>query len=138
MRLLTYTLWRLLILAVAAGVLYLLGLRSWLLAIAAIAVAAAGSYLFLKAPRDAAAEELAARSQRRSEPAHDGADELAEDAALDEPAGGPSEQEAEAEQDAVAELEQPGVPQDDDEVAAGGPAADAPHEHEGPGNGRQG
>lgn len=59
MRLLVYSLLRVLMLAAALGLGYLLGLRSWLLVLVAVVIATAASYLFLRGPRDAAVGELA-------------------------------------------------------------------------------
>ena len=69
MRLLRYSLLRLLILAACAGVLHLAGLRSWLLAIVALVVAALVSYLALPKARLGAARALAEHdpARRRAE-----------------------------------------------------------------------
>jgi cell division protein FtsW (lipid II flippase) len=63
--LLTYTLLRLALFGAALGLLYLAGLRGWLLPIVAVVVALAVSYLTLRKPRDAATRWMAARSDRR-------------------------------------------------------------------------
>lgn len=65
MRILTYSLWRLLLLAAVAGVLYLVGLRSWLLGVTAVVVAALVAYLLLPGPRAAAAGQLASHDALR-------------------------------------------------------------------------
>lgn len=59
MRLLRYTLFRVVIVLAAAGLLYLVGLRSWLLWVAALVVGAMVSFLVLKDERLAAAQVLA-------------------------------------------------------------------------------
>jgi antibiotic biosynthesis monooxygenase (ABM) superfamily enzyme len=60
-----YTLLRLLLFAAALGVGYLVGLRSWLLVLAAVVVAFAVAYLVLPKQKDAAARWLAERAERR-------------------------------------------------------------------------
>lgn len=79
----TFSLLRLGLLAVSLGVLWLVGLRSWLLVVVATVVALALSYLFLARQRDAAARYLAERSERRRAERAEravGPDEAAEDA----------------------------------------------------------
>jgi hypothetical protein len=115
-QLLVYTALRLAFLAAALGLGWLLGLRSWLLVLVAAVVAALASYVFLARPRDAAAAELARRAEARRRAGPE-ADAALEDAA-DELAR--SERERHPEQDAVRELEEAGVPEDEDEVAPGG------------------
>lgn len=72
MRLFRYTLLRLAVLAAVVGVLYLLGMRSWLLALASVVIAALVSYLVLPRARLDAAGHLAehdplrARTHRRA------------------------------------------------------------------------
>jgi hypothetical protein len=61
-----YTLLRLALFGAAFGLLYLAGLRGWLLPIVAVVVALAVSYLALGKPRDAAARWMAARAERRA------------------------------------------------------------------------
>jgi cell division protein FtsW (lipid II flippase) len=63
---LTYTLLRLALFGAALGLLYLAGLRGWLLPIVAVVVALAVSYLTLRKPRDAATRWMAARADRRA------------------------------------------------------------------------
>ncbi len=138
MRLLVYTVLRLLIVLAAAGLLYWVGMRSWVLWITALVVGALVSFLVLGKQRDAAVQVLAERDPaRRPRPRFSPtveADAAYEDAIVDagtspphhpaadrapaEPGG--SERETEPEQHAVTELEQPGVPQDHDEVAPDG------------------
>lgn len=144
MRLLVYSLLRVLLVLASAGVLYLLGMRSWLLWLAAVVVGALLSYLLLRTQGRAAAEVIAQMSPLREERPKfsEGveADAAYEDGLVDEaehggaPAGpaprdaadaapapeerGTLEREPEAEENAVGQLEQPGVPQDHDEVAA--------------------
>jgi hypothetical protein len=64
--LLTYTLLRLALFGAALGLLYLVGLRGWLLPTVAVVVALALSYLTLTKPRDAAARWIAQRTERRT------------------------------------------------------------------------
>jgi hypothetical protein len=83
-----YTLLRLALFGAAFGLLYLAGLRGWLLPIVAVVVALAVSYLTLGKPRDAATQWMAARAERRAAeravaPKVD-ADAAHEDAQLDE------------------------------------------------------
>jgi hypothetical protein len=61
-----YTLLRLALFGAAFGLLYLAGLRGWLLPIVAVVVALAVSYLTLGKPRDAATQWMAARTERRT------------------------------------------------------------------------
>lgn len=136
MRLLVYTLLRLLLVLAAAGVLYLLGMRSWLLWVTAVVIGALLSYLVLRPQGRAAAEVIAELSPLREERprfSDNAAEDAAyEDALLDDAVGhggGPGgtattssglEREPDAEEHAVAELEEPGVAQHHDEVAPGG------------------
>jgi hypothetical protein len=164
-RLLVYSLLRVLLVLVSAGVLYLLGMRSWLLWLAAVIIGALLSYLLLRTQGRAAAEVISQLSPLREERPKFSeqveADAAYEDGLVDEaehgaapattapgepgdsaapaapgdPAGVPPaaerstlerEPEAEAEEDAVGQLEQPGVPEHHDEVAARGTAEDHP------------
>ena len=61
-----YTLLRLALFGAALGLLYLVGLRGWLLPIVAVVVALAVSYLTLSRPRDAATRWMAGRAERRA------------------------------------------------------------------------
>ncbi len=61
-----YTLLRLALFGAAFGLLYLVGLRGWLLPIVAVVVALAVSYLTLNRPRDAATRWMAGRAERRA------------------------------------------------------------------------
>ena len=65
MRLAVYSLLRLGLFAVCLGVLYLVGLRYWLLVVLAAVVAWGLSYVLLGRWRDAAASQLAEASERR-------------------------------------------------------------------------
>lgn len=65
MRLIVYTLLRLLLVLAAGGLLYLAGLRSWALWAAAIVVGALVSYVVLGRQRAAAAAVLAAHDPTR-------------------------------------------------------------------------
>lgn len=62
----TYTLLRLALFGATLGLLYLVGLRGWLLPTVAVVVALALSYLTLTKPRDAAAQWIAGRTERRA------------------------------------------------------------------------
>ncbi len=144
MRLLVYSLLRVVLVLASAGVLYLFGMRSWLLWVVAVVVGALLSYLLLRPQGRAAAEVIAQLSPLReerptfSESAQ--ADAAYEDALVDaaerpEPADGAApapegsstlEREPDAEEDAVPQLEQPGVAQDHDEVAPDRPAEHHP------------
>jgi hypothetical protein len=64
--LLIYTLLRLALFGAALGLLYLVGLRGWLLPLVAVVVALALSYLTLTKPRDAATRWIASRSDRHA------------------------------------------------------------------------
>lgn len=90
MPLLTYTLLRLALFGGALGLLYLAGLRGWLLPIVAVVVALTVSYLTLRTPRDAATRWMAERADRRAErtaaPRVD-ADAAHEDAQVDQELG---------------------------------------------------
>lgn len=79
----TYTALRLGLLAAAAVVLYLLGMRGWLLVLVAALVGWGLSYLLLARQRDAAARSLAARDARRRAARGTDEDTLAEDAEAD-------------------------------------------------------
>ncbi|MDD9207773.1 DUF4229 domain-containing protein [Georgenia sp. 10Sc9-8] len=92
MRILLYSLLRVALVLGAVGVLYALGMRSWLLWLAALVVAALLSYVLFARQRDAAAAQLAAGVERRRErprgrtvPDEDAA---YEDAAVDEARAG--------------------------------------------------
>ena len=67
MRLLVYTLFRLALVLAAAGLLYLLGLRSWVLWVAAVVVGALVSFLVLGRQREEAAKVLAQYDPLREE-----------------------------------------------------------------------
>jgi hypothetical protein len=84
----TYTVLRLALFAAALGLAYVVGVRGWLLAVVALIVSFAVSYLALPKQKDAAAAWLAARSERRA--ARRGGDKesldsrIAEDAAAED------------------------------------------------------
>ena len=86
MPLVTYSLWRLGILAATLGVLWLVGVRYWLPLMGfGVLIAAALAYLMLAKQREATTEYLAARAAVR---ARAGVDEEVEDeasASADEP-----------------------------------------------------
>lgn len=65
MPLLTYTLLRVALVAGAGAVLYLLGVRTWLLVVLAVVIGAGLSYVLLANPRHAAAADLERRSGGR-------------------------------------------------------------------------
>ncbi len=83
MRLVKYSLLRLLLLAAALGLGYLLGLRGWLLAVLATVIAALASYALLAGSRDAAAAQLAEGASRRRPRSSVDDDAVHEDAAVD-------------------------------------------------------
>jgi hypothetical protein len=135
---LAYTALRILVLAAALGLGYVLGLRSWLLVLVAVVMAAAASYIFLQGPRDAAASQLASgvdRSRRRQPVDVDAEHEDAlDDAARPASAAAPdrgSEREGEPQEDSVRELHEPGVAQDGDEVTPPRAAEHPPGEQRG-------
>jgi len=66
-RLAVYSLLRLGLFAVCLGVLYLVGMRSWLLVVLAALIAWGLSYVLLNRWRDAAASQLAEAAERRKE-----------------------------------------------------------------------
>lgn len=65
MPLFIYSLLRLALFGGAIGLLYLAGMRGWLLPVVAVVVAMTVSYLTLRRPRDAATQWMAARADRR-------------------------------------------------------------------------
>ena len=125
MNLVLYSVLRILVFLAALGLGYVLGLRSWLLVLVAVVLAAAASYVFLRGPRDAAVTELASGAERRRDrPAVD-ADAEHEDAADEAErrradARAASGREGDPEDKAVDQLEEPRVAQDEHEVAPGG------------------
>ncbi|QDC25966.1 DUF4229 domain-containing protein [Georgenia yuyongxinii] len=151
MRLLVYTVLRLLLVLAAAGVLYLIGMRSWLLWVTAVVVGALLSYLVLRPQGRAAAEVIAELSPLREDrPTFSAAaedDAAYEDALVDDAgsagagpatttsaaaAGNMLESQADPEQHAVAELEEPGVAQDHDQVPPGRTGEHDPRDAERP------
>lgn len=68
MPILTYTLARLGLFALALGVLYLIGLRGWLLVLVALVVAALASYIALPKLRNDAAGKVRDLSSREKKP----------------------------------------------------------------------
>jgi hypothetical protein len=141
MALLIYSVLRIVLVVGAGAVLYLLGLRSWLLVLGAVLLGAGLSYVLLEAPRRRAAESMAARradgdrfSRALAEEAADedaeadsisGADlaERARSGGAEQRSGG-AEQEGAPEQEPEGELEEAGVLEHDDQVAPGGAAED--------------
>lgn len=81
-----YSVLRVLLFAVAAVVLYLVGMRGWLLVLVAAVVALAVSYLALQKPREAAAVWLAERSARRARTGERFSRSVEDDAALEDAA----------------------------------------------------
>ncbi len=137
MRLFLYSVLRLVLLAFFVGLGYVLGLRGLLLAVVAVVLAAAASYLVLSGPRNAAVDELAAGVARRRTGRTGDADAEAEDAADDaarqarSDAAEPDDAlqgERDAQDQTVGQLEQPGVPQDADELPPGRGAEHGPGE----------
>ncbi len=63
----TYSALRIVILGALLGILYGVGMRGWLLPLAAILLAFLVSYLTLRGPREAAARYLADRAAARAE-----------------------------------------------------------------------
>ena len=111
-----YSSLRLALIAAAAVVLYLAGMRGWLLAVVAVVVALCLSYLFLNGPRTRAAQDIAARRARRRALAEagiavHGADEDSEDGEL---AGSVTAPDARFAPDAVADDAEPDDEPDDD------------------------
>jgi hypothetical protein len=92
-----YAVGRLAVLAAALGVLYLVGLRSFYLVLAALALSLPISYFVLRGPRDAMASRFEQHLRQRREENHQlrealAGDEPAEEAlAEDEPAGDDSD-----------------------------------------------
>ncbi|GAB2614235.1 DUF4229 domain-containing protein [Pseudactinotalea suaedae] len=97
MPLLIYTLLRVLLVVVAGGALYLLGMRGLLLVVVAVVVGALLSFLLLKGPRDRAAQTLQGFAEREPAPTRPDADSVAEDEDLDR---GSAEPEDESQRDA--------------------------------------
>ncbi len=62
-----YSLGRAAIFLAAAGVLAIVGFRSWLLVLAALVVSLPVSYFVLRGPREAFAEQLGRRARERRE-----------------------------------------------------------------------
>lgn len=88
MPLVVYSLLRLLLFGVALGVLWVAGVRGWLLVLLAAVVSLMLSYLTLRGPRDAASRYLVERSERRARSKdrftrHIEDDAAVEDAAVD-------------------------------------------------------
>jgi membrane protein implicated in regulation of membrane protease activity len=75
MALLKYTLLRLALLAVTAGVLYLIGLRDWVLLFAAFLVSGIISIFVLNRARNEVSTSIASRQQRINERMNSGEDE---------------------------------------------------------------
>ncbi len=150
MALLIYSVLRIVLVVGAGAVLYLLGLRSWLLVLGAVLLGAGLSYVLLEVPRRRAAESMAARRADGDRFSKALAEEAAdEDAEADSIAGAdlakqprsagaertpsagaeraPSagaEQEGTPEDQPERELEEAGVLEHDDQVTPGGTAED--------------
>jgi len=60
-----YSLYRVALIVVAAVVLYLVGMRGWLLGVVAVVVALCASYLLLNGPRTRASADIARRREHR-------------------------------------------------------------------------
>lgn len=92
MRILLYSLLRVAMVLAAVGVLYALGMRSWLLWLTGLVVAALLSYVMFAGQRDAAAAQLAAGVERRRDRPRGSTvpdeDAAFEDAAVDEARAG--------------------------------------------------
>jgi hypothetical protein len=82
-RLLVYTLLRVLLVLAAAGLLHLAGMRSWALWTTAVVVGALASYVVLGRQRAAAARQLAEHDPTRRPRRRRDADAAHEDAMLD-------------------------------------------------------
>lgn len=101
-----YTVLRLLIVAGAAGVLYLFGLRGVLLFVGAVIVGALVSYLALSGPRLRAARAVQAAAQRSPKQSRPDVDALAEDAEVADARGNDAALEPEGSGSRSAEAEQ--------------------------------
>lgn len=134
MALLTYTLLRLLFIVGAGAVLYVLGVRNWLLLALAVLIGAGLSYVLLNGPRRSAAKELERRAggrPTRLERAVD-ADAEGEDAVFEaDSAERRRQDERKGEEEPDDELEQPGIAQDGDEVRSARTGQDPPGEEQG-------
>jgi len=85
MALLKYTLLRLALLAVTAGVLYLVGLRDWILLFAAFLLSGVISIFALNRARDDVSSSLAQRQQMINERLEQPDDDSGDDSADDQP-----------------------------------------------------
>lgn len=85
-----YTLLRVLVFLAATGVLWWVGMRSWLAPLVGAVIAWALTYVLLPRQRDAAARYVAARAEQRARTTRADEDAAAEDAALDAPQDGPA------------------------------------------------
>lgn len=131
MPILVYSVLRLGLFGICAGLLVWAGMGSWLAVVMAAFLAWGLSYVLLAGPRDRAALQLAARAERRAA-GHRFSVKAEEDAAIEDAAVDAAEDlegEAEAEQDAVGELEQPGHPQDGHQQAPARPGEHRDAEH---------
>lgn len=81
-----YSVLRLLLFAVALGVLWFAGLRGWLLVLVAAVVALMLSYLTLRTPREAASRYLAERAEHRARTGERFSREIEDDAAAEDAA----------------------------------------------------
>ncbi|MFV0425577.1 MAG: DUF4229 domain-containing protein [Beutenbergiaceae bacterium] len=110
MRLLVYTLLRLVIVLASGAVLYLLGLRGALLFAGAVIMGALVSYLGLSGPRLRAAQSLRDVAERSPRPSRPDADSRAEDADIDDHAY--TDDDADIDGHADSEAAQPPAPSD--------------------------
>lgn len=134
MPVLTYTLLRFLFMLGAGALLYVLGVRSWLLLALAVLIGAGLSYVLLNGPRHSAAKELERRTggrPTRFERSVD-ADADGEDAVFDPGSAEHTRQDERAGEDQPEdELEEPGIAQDEDEGRSAGADQDAPAQDQG-------
>lgn len=127
MKILRYTLVRLALIAAFAGVFYLAGMRSYLLAFAAVICGAMAGYIFFGRLGNEAAGQVQSFSNRgEPKPAVDPlADE--EDAQVDALR---AENEPDEQREAVSEFEEPGIAEHANEREPLLPAQDAPAERD--------
>jgi hypothetical protein len=81
-----YSVLRLLLFGAALGVLWLAGLRGWLLVLLAAVLALMLSYLTLRGPREAASRFLAERAEHRARTGERFSREIEDDAAAEDAA----------------------------------------------------
>lgn len=95
-----YSVLRLLLFAASLGVLWLAGLRGWLLVLVAAALALMLSYLTLRAPREAASRYLAERAEHRARTGERFSREIEDDAAAEDEAADAAARQADRHPDA--------------------------------------